>query len=101
MNTRQLKAIPGNPWGIGESIGGGPGFRVKALCEDGVTRSAVTTSFPDTFFSVPAAVKVKGKTVSGFLSMGHDEEYNERVEFTALMGRKNTHMIETKEGVTE
>jgi hypothetical protein len=51
------------------------GFYVRAqvLCSDGkvrpTTRLAETA---DTFYSVPAAVKVSGKTVSGFLTLEDD-----------------------------
>lgn len=50
------------PWGF--YCGG------AALCSDGKVRKlkriAITA---DTFFSVPAAVKVKGKTVSGYVTV--------------------------------
>jgi hypothetical protein len=55
LDTRQ-------PWGF---YHGG-----RALCSDGAVRRlhriAITA---DTFFSVPAAVKVRGKTVSGFVTV--------------------------------
>lgn len=38
-----------------------------AICQDGVARVARCTGEPDTFFSVPAAVKVKGVSVAGYL----------------------------------
>lgn len=40
----------------------------KALCSDGKRRYVRITSEPDTFFSVPGSVKVKGRTVSGFVT---------------------------------
>ena len=40
----------------------------KVLCSDGVRRTAWITGEHDTSFSLPARVKVKGKTVSGFVS---------------------------------
>ena len=43
----------------------------KALCSDGVRRTAWITGEHDTSFSLPARVKVKGKTVSGFVSGDH------------------------------
>ena len=40
----------------------------RALCSDGRTRALARISpYGDTFFSVPAAVKVKGRTVTGFV----------------------------------
>ncbi len=51
------------PWGV---------FRRKgsaALCSDGVVRSlSYVAPTADTFFSVPASVKVNGKTVSGYVT---------------------------------
>lgn len=43
------------------------GTRHKVLCSDGVTRVAQITNYPDTYFSVPARVKVSGHTVTGFV----------------------------------
>lgn len=60
------------------------GSKHKALCEDGAVRTATVTRSPDTFFSVPARVKAKGKTVTGFLTCE-----DEKVEFFADRWRKN------------
>lgn len=48
--------------------------RARALCPDGKVR-ATTRLGPsaDTFFSVPAAVKAHGRTVSGFITIGDDD----------------------------
>jgi len=70
-----------------------PGKRLPAVCRDGVTRSAVITGQPDTFFSLPAAVQVtvagKRRTVSGFLT--HDEAG--MVCFRAYLYRSNHALI--------
>ena len=43
--------------------------RARVMCSDGVVRPTVRiSSTADTFFSVPCAVRVKGKTVAGFLT---------------------------------
>jgi hypothetical protein len=40
-----------------------------AICSDGVQRTATCSSAgADTFFSIPARVSVKGKTVSGYVT---------------------------------
>jgi hypothetical protein len=55
LDTRQ-------PWGI---FTGG-----RALCSDGkVRRLARIAITADTFFSIPAAVKVRGRTVSGYATV--------------------------------
>ena len=42
----------------------------RALCSDGKVRAlARIASTADTFFSVPAAVKVAGRTVSGYVTV--------------------------------
>src|SRR5580765_5909975 len=42
----------------------------RALCSDGRVRAlARIAQTADTFFSVPAAVKVSGRTVSGYVTM--------------------------------
>lgn len=61
-----------NPFGFQFYLG----RRLPAVCRDGVTRSAVITGYPDTWFSMPAAVQVyaggKRRTVAG--SIYHDRE---------------------------
>jgi hypothetical protein len=39
----------------------------RAMCSDGTIRSLKRISNADTFFSMPAAISVKGKTVTGFV----------------------------------
>lgn len=39
-----------------------------ALCTDGKRRNATTTGVADTFFTQPARVSVRGKTVTGFIT---------------------------------
>lgn len=40
----------------------------NCLCPDGKRRTVHTTGEADTFFSIPASVKVKGKTVTGYIT---------------------------------
>lgn len=44
-----------------------PGAILRAMCADGRARSATVSAHADTYFSLPARVKVRGKTVSGFV----------------------------------
>src|SRR5438093_444388 len=69
----------------------GPGdcVPVKAegvLLSDGTIRTVKLTSVPDSFFSIPAALSWRGKTISGFVSQNTDIE---RLEFTAERHGKN------------
>lgn len=71
------------PNGSESVMSSGPWSQTVAIkhcvCSDGRPRYARITGQPDTFFSIPAAVKVKGKTVTGFVSIntscGKDEGY--------------------------
>lgn len=66
------------PWGV--YVGG------RAKCSDGKVRTlSRIAQTADTFFSVPATVKVKGRSVAGYISLS-DEEV---VTFHAYTYRKN------------
>lgn len=56
--------------------------KVRALCADGVLRTARTVQSPDTFFSLPARVTVRGKTVSGYIT----SENNPLVAYRTIQG---------------
>ena len=64
----------------------------RALCSDGVTRSLKRISeTPDTFLSIPAAVTVRGRTVSGFVTFdtSGDHDLNTVILFIATSSGKN------------
>ena len=66
----------------------------KALCSDGVRRTAWITADAATFFSIPARVKVKGKTVSGFVtSVPGGYESEDDYAFTAYEYGKNGRLL--------
>jgi hypothetical protein len=51
-----------HPWGLNVAA--------RVLCPDGVVRKCKRIApTADTFFSTPAAVEVRGKTVAGFVTM--------------------------------
>ena len=54
------KMVTVKPWGFAS--------HGRAICPDGVIRYFRITGQPDTFFSIPAQVKYKGKTVTGFIT---------------------------------
>jgi hypothetical protein len=61
-------------------------LKVKnCLCPDGLRRVAVITGRPDTWFSTPARVQARGKSVSGFITGREKGD----VEFIAYSYRKN------------
>ena len=51
----------------------------RLLCSDGVIRSAELAKTADTFFSVPARVRVKGKWVSGYYTTAKNANWSETV----------------------
>jgi hypothetical protein len=65
----------------------------KALCADGVRRTAWIAGEADTFFSIPARVKVKGKTVAGFVTGRDREDGVKDFEFVAYQYRKNAPLL--------
>lgn len=51
-----------------QSVPWGEMLRGRAICPDGKARNLKRLSpFADTFFSIPAAVTYKGKTVAGYV----------------------------------
>ena len=64
------------------------------LCPDGKRRLATITSEPDTFFSVPARVQYKGKTVSGFVTGRETDDYQPDMEFIPYTYGKNGALFE-------
>jgi len=83
MHARGTSVTVGYPWGVYVSA--------RVLCPDGVVRTVkriATTA--DTWFSVPCAVTVRGKTVAGYMTLtdaGSDEEPH--VAFRPYLYRKN------------
>ena len=75
------------PWGL---FHGG-----KAMCADGKARMLARISMTaDTWFSIPAAVKARGKTVSGYVTFGVCPETGEQfVRFIAYQYSKNGHLL--------
>lgn len=81
------------PWGL--YVGG------RALCADGRVRTLKRISqTADTFFSVPAAVAVRGKTVSGYVTVetvaGLSTESVDDpavVKFVAVANRRNAALL--------
>ena len=63
FNNRRTGLVTSQPWGIYRRAGS------RVLCSDGKIRSlAYLAQTADTFFSVPAAIRVKGKYVTGYVT---------------------------------
>jgi hypothetical protein len=78
MNT--TKTIKGKthvsrsyPWGLHPRNGH------RLLCADGVIRAAELSETADTFFSIPASIRINGKRVSGYASTEKDSTWKTEV----------------------
>lgn len=59
------------PWGLIRRNGN------RLLCADGKVRAAELAECADTFFSVPASVRIKGRRITGYATT--DDRGGERV----------------------
>lgn len=83
----------------------GPRIVRKALCADGSQRSAYCSALgADTFFSIPAHVKVRGRTVAGYVTRSTLNGFSTETpadpavwKFVHYPGRKNGGLIERQE----
>lgn len=67
-------------------------FKIEGVtCQDGARRTFYPTAEPDTFFSQPGYVVVKGKKVSGAFYSG---DYRTPPTFHANLKGKNAHLIQ-------
>ena len=73
-----LIASSTGPWDLYRPLGH------RLLCSDGVVRAAKMASTADSFFSVPASVRVNGKHVSGYMT---SEETGEGPDLRAYVFR--------------
>lgn len=63
INNRRTGLVSVQPWGLYRRTGS------RVLCSDGKIRAlAYLAETPDTFFSIPAAIRVKGKYVTGYVT---------------------------------
>ena len=58
------------PWGLHPRTGH------RLLCADGVIRAAELAPTADTFFSVPASIRIKGKSISGYATVEENSSGN-------------------------
>lgn len=64
----------------------------RCLCPDGIRRIATITGQPTTYFSQPAKVQVKGKTVAGYVTDAKDNMND--YEFRPYVDCKNHAVFE-------
>lgn len=63
------------------------------MCADGVRRVTSWCGTPDTFFSLPCHVKVKGKTVSGFATQFRRADDSHDWQFHAMRAGRNSGVL--------
>jgi hypothetical protein len=61
------------PWGVHPRNGH------RLLCSDGVIRSAELSSTADTYFSVPAFIRIKGDWITGYATCERDSKWEHEV----------------------
>jgi hypothetical protein len=62
----------------------------RLLCADGVIRAAELAETADTFFSVPASVRVNGKRVSGFMGTSGKDNLDSATELRTYTFHQHT-----------
>ena len=55
------------PWGLFRRCGH------RLLCADGIIRAAELAQCADTFFSIPASIRIRGKRISGYATSDESE----------------------------
>lgn len=63
----------------------------RLLCSDGKIRAAALAPTADTFFSVPASIRIKGRTISGYYTTETDYDFTPKQEFPAHAFRHHTY----------
>ena len=61
------------PWGLHPRNGH------RLLCSDGVIRAAEMAETADTYFSVPASIRINGKRITGYASCERDSRWENEV----------------------
>lgn len=81
MTNKQLRKLGKThvtqtfPWGLFTRTGH------RLLCSDGVIRSASMSQTADTFFSVPASIRIRGKTITGYATGEHDYDFATKTDY--------------------
>ncbi len=77
----------------GYQSNGAPGAIIRARCADGKVRHATVTAYADSYWTLPARVSVKGKTVSGHVYLHDSCGDSPEIRFTPYGWRKNHSML--------
>ena len=72
------------PWGLYAKNGS------RLLCSDGVIRAAELAETADTFFSVPASIRIKGKRVTGYYT-GEEQQWIKGVKESGFLDCRSFH----------
>ena len=59
---------------------GGTTRKAYVLCPDGIKRISAC-GIPDTWFSIPARLRVKGQTITGYVTGKENEDFSPSYEF--------------------
>lgn len=65
--------ISSNPYGLYSRTGH------RLLCSDGIIRAAELAKSSDTYFSIPAFIRMNGKRISGYATCERDSKWKHEV----------------------
>jgi len=60
------------------------------LCSDGIIRACTLAATADTFFSTPASIRIKGKSVSGYVTVTAKDDMSTDTELATYCFRHHT-----------
>lgn len=65
----------------------------QAMCSDGKRRNVQLTREPDTLYTIPGRVRVRGVTVTGFITSAAGDDGVKDWKFIANTYGKNGHLL--------
>ena len=83
MKLGKTFTVTKQPWGLFARNGH------RVLCSDGKIRACAMAQTADTFFSVPASIRIKGKTVTGYVTTENEWERETGETFEAYAFRQH------------
>ena len=84
MKLGNTFTVQSQPWGLFRRSGH------RVLCSDGQIRACQMAQTADTFFSIPASIRIAGKSISGYVTTESEYDFQEKKEYCAYSFRQHT-----------
>ena len=84
MKLGNTFTVQSQPWGLFRRSGH------RVLCSDGQIRACQMAQTADTFFSIPASIRIAGKSISGYVTTESEYDFTEKKEYCAYSFRQHT-----------